>query len=356
MDWIKAHRAALRKFFIGAALIGLTFFIWMSVGLYRQRKATEAMIAAREHADTAGNSQEAGEAGTEESSFILGEETVYQGKTYRRNNYVKAILCIGVDRSGTMVETTTAGWGGQADGVFLVAQDTARNTLKILMIPRDTMTEITLTDLSGNVLGTDTQHLLLAYAYGDGREKSCGYMTEAVSNLLGGLKIDHYMAADMDVISILNDAVGGVTVTVPTEGMEERDPSFVKGSTVTLHGKQAEMFVRFRDTKRDNSALYRMDQQQEYILQFFGAVQKKSTEDSQIVPHLFDQMQEHMVTDMGKEQYLKMAMDGLGSGLASGDFYTVPGVGMATDWYDEFHVDEAALEPLLLELFYREAG
>ena len=104
------------------------------------------------------------------------------------------------------------------------------------------------------------------------------------------------------------------------------------------------------------SALYRMDQQQEYILQFFGAVQKKSTEDSQIVPHLFDQMQEHMVTDMGKEQYLKMAMDGLGSGLASGDFYTVSGVGMATDWYDEFHVDEAALEPLLLELFYREAG
>lgn len=355
MDWIKAHRAVLRRFIIGAVLIGLVFFIWVSIGLYRQRKVTEALIATREHTAVSGDVRDSEVSGMEASSFILGEETVYQGKTYRRNNYVKAILCIGVDRSGTMAETTTAGWGGQADGVFLVAQDTARNTLKILMIPRDTMTEITLTDLSGNVLGTDTQHLLLAYAYGDGREKSCGYMTEAVSNLLGGLKIDHYMAADMDVISILNDAVGGVTVTVPTEGMEKKDPTFVKGSTITLHGKQAELFVRFRDTKRDNSALYRMDQQQEYILQFFKAVQKKSAEDSQIVTHLFEQMQENMVTDMGKELYLKMAMDGLGSGLASEDFYTVPGMGMATDWYDEFHADEAALEPLLLELFYREA-
>ena len=65
------------------------------------------------------------------------------------------------------------------------------------MIPRDTMTEITLTDLSGNVLGRDIQHLALGYAYGDGRDKSCQYMKEAVSNLLGGLAIDGYMAISM---------------------------------------------------------------------------------------------------------------------------------------------------------------
>ena len=73
---------------------------------------------------------------------------------------------------------------GQADGLFLIAQDTVRNTVKILMIPRDTMTDIMLTDLSGNELGKDLQHLNLAYAYGDGRERSCEYMAEAVSELL----------------------------------------------------------------------------------------------------------------------------------------------------------------------------
>ena len=57
----------------------------------------------------------------------------YSGKRYRRSSYVKAILCIGVDRSGEMTEKTTTGFGGQADGVFLIAQDTARNTIKILI-------------------------------------------------------------------------------------------------------------------------------------------------------------------------------------------------------------------------------
>lgn len=346
MRWLKAHWSALRSVLIGAGIFGIVFFLWVSFSLYQQRKATEAMIAAREHS---------GSMNAEGQRLSMGEKVQYDGKTYRRNSYVKAILCIGVDRSGSMTKQQTTGLGGQADGLFLVAQDTVRNTLKILMIPRDTMTEITLTDLSGNVLGKDKQHLTLAYTYGDGQEQSCEYMVEAVSNLLGGLKIDHYIAADMDVISILNDALGGVTVTVPTEGMEIRDPALVKGSTVTLHGKQAEVFVRFRDINRDNSALYRMDQQQEYITQFFQAVREKSKNDSQIVTHLFDCIQEYIVTGMGKELYLKMAMDALsGEGLTQKDFYTVPGTGMATDWFDEFYVNEEALKPVILELFYRE--
>lgn len=352
MSWIKAHRYTIRNIAIGAGLAGLTFFIWLSVGMYRQRKATEAMIASRDHLAVQSNEEK-----PETTSFFQAENVVFNGKTYHRNSYVKAVLCMGVDRKGTMTEKTTTGMGGQADGLFLIAQDTARNSLRILMIPRDTMTEITLTDLSGNVLGKDTQHLTLAYAYGDGQKQSCEYMVEAVSRLFDGLAIDYYMAADIDVISILNDAVGGVTVTIPTEGMEERDPAFIKGSQVTLHGKQADTFVRFRDINRDNSALYRLDQQQEYITQYFQAVRDRSVKDSQIVPHLFEQIQDYMITDMGKELYLKMAMDALtGEGLTSQSFFTVPGIGTATEWYDEFHVDKEALKPILLELFYREVN
>lgn len=346
MNWLRAHRSGIRRAAIGAGLMALTFFLWLSVGLYRQRKATEAMIAARDH-------QAVTETGEGQSQLFKKEDVIYEGDTYRKNSYVKAVLCMGVDRKGTMAERTTTGLGGQADGVFLIAQDTVRNSLKILMIPRDTMTEITLTDLSGNVLGKDKQHLTLAYAYGDGREQSCEYMAEAVSGLLGGLKIDHYIAADISVIATLNDAVGGVTVTVPTEGMEQSDPAFIKGSRVTLKGKQADTFVRFRDIRRDNSALYRLDQQQEYITQFFKTVKVQSTKDSQIVTKLFDQIQDYMVTDMGKELYLKMAMDSLTGGLGPENFYTVPGVGVTTDWYDEFHADEEALTPILLEMFYR---
>ena len=48
---------------------------------------------------------------------------------------IKAILCMGIDRPGSLEETMTAGFGGQADGIFLVAQDTARDRIKVLMFP-----------------------------------------------------------------------------------------------------------------------------------------------------------------------------------------------------------------------------
>lgn len=334
------------RIFLGLILIlGLGVFLAVSVRLYRQKKETEARIAAREYEEN------------EESILFRSETIEYEGETYRRNSYVKAILCMGVDRKGSMLESTTYTFGGQADGIFLIAQDTSRNTLKILVIPRDTMTEITMTDLSGNVLGKDIQHLTLAYAYGDGREKSCQLVAEAVSSLLGGLKIDHYMSANIDVINILNNSVGGVTVTVPSAGMDQRDAAFVEGEQVTLTGEQAEAFVRYRDITETHSAIYRMDRQQEYITQFFGVVKQQSKTDSGIVTDLLDLIQDQIVTDMEKKEYLKVALDALEMGeLKDDDFYVVPGEAVMTEIYDEFHADQEALVPIVLELFYRKVS
>ena len=334
----------LRRIVLGAGIAAAAVFAVVSWNLYRERKATEAEIAARGlQTETAGEAQEP-------------DMIRYQGKTYRRNTYVKAVLCLGVDRDGPMTEETTPGFGGQADGIFLAAQDTARNRIKVLMIPRDTMTEITMTDLSGNELGKDTHHLTLAYTYGNGRETSCEYVREAVSDLLGGMEIDYYLAADMDAIGILNDAVGGVRVTIDVDGLEEQDPELKKGATVTLTGEQAEKFVRYRDTGKDHSALYRMDQQQEYLMGFFDAAKARASADQDLAADLFEQMEDYMVTDLSKDQYLKLAMDALETeSLAEENFYTVPGTGVTTARYDEFYADEEALMPLVLEMFYREA-
>lgn len=346
------NRENKRKLYIRRIELGIFVILGIAAVLcgihfYREKKAIEALITEREQNMDA-----------KKNIPSFSSDTIeYEGRTYKRNSYVKAILCMGVDRSGSMQEATTTGFGGQSDGLFLVAQDTARNDIKILMIPRDTMTEITLTDLSGNVLGKDVQHLTLAYAYGDGREKSCEYMQEAVSDMMGGLKIDYYMAVDTDVISILNDAVGGVTVTVPTEGMEAKNPRFVYGSTIKLEGKEAEQFVRYRDIEKAHSALYRMDQQEEYIKQFFLTAQEKAKTDQNMVVNLFESIEDYMVTDMGKDQYLKMGLDILGSGgLEDGDFYTVPGEGVTTAKYDEFYPDYDGLTQVILELFYRETS
>ena len=137
------------------------------------------------------------------------------------------------------------------------------------------MTEIPITNKERTLHDTKITQLTMAYAYGDGREGSCENMVESVQKLLCGFTIDQYMAVDTTVVAQLNDAVGGVTVTIPTDGMEKKDPAFVKGNQVTLHGKQAEAFVRYRDTDYHFTALYRMDQQQEYITQYFQAVKSR---------------------------------------------------------------------------------
>jgi len=371
--WEKFQRAAM-----GTVAVGSACLLVVSVNLYQDRKITEAAIAARY--EGAGIGKEGEEAWADGGTgpalarvtgenlatpdvdpddlnlvpFLNQQMVSYQGKQYRRNTYIKALLCMGVDRSGAMDEEKEPGSAGQADGLFLIAQDEVRNTLKILMIPRDTMTEITFRSADGNRQWQDITQLTVAFAYGNGKEGSCLNVVGAVEGLLGGFEIDHYIAADTNIISMLNDAVGGVTVTIPTKGMEVRDPAFVQGSRVTLLGSQAEAFVRFRDTGRDYSALDRMDQQQEYITQFFQAVKGRSRENSQIVPQLFELVQDYMVTDMGKEAYLKTAMDVLEGGLGKEDFYTLPGMEMTTELYDIYRADREAAVSIVLNLFYRE--
>ncbi|MGN0158873.1 MAG: LCP family protein [Brotaphodocola sp.] len=342
---------------IGAGLILLTIFGWYTIRMYQNRKIMETMMT---QYNTAAEMQSEAEleSPAEESQtepIFRQKKVTWKGRQYRRSSYVKAILCMGVDRSDSMQEYRGFNEAGQADGIFLIAQDTAHNHLKILMIPRDTMTEIGIIDEDMNYVGTMVKQLTLAYANGDGREGSCENMVEAVENLLQGLHIDHYLAADTKVIAELNDAVGGVTVTVPTPGMEKKDPAFVMGETITLHGAQAESFVRYRDIEKDYSALYRMNQQKAYITGFFQALKETSRTNSQIVTQLFDQIQEYMVTDMGKEVYLKIAADALKEdSLQNDDFYTVPGSGVTTEVYDEFYADDDGITQIILDLFYRE--
>ena len=332
------QQAAAALVFILAAL-----FLYRTGQLYLERKAL-SREAQQWHRVQAGNTPAEPNGGVE-----------YQGKSYRRNTYIKAILCMGIDRPGSLEETMTAGFGGQADGIFLVAQDTARDRIKVLVIPRDTMTEITLTDLSGNELGSSIQHLTLAYAYGDGREKSCRYMTEAVSRLLGGLSIDGYMAVSMSVLPLANDKVGGVTVTIEEPELKTVNPAFVQGQTVTLRGGQAEEYVRYRDTGRAQSALVRMERQKTYIKGFLDAARNKSRLDDSLIPDLMKEIEPYMVTDMTKDRYLDMTLDFLGGNqdFTETDMVTLPGTAVETVIYDEYHPDQEEIMEIVLDWFYR---
>lgn len=326
---------------VGICLIILVvWFVWYSYTLYQQKLETELLIQSSSYKAVADS-----------------EETVIwnEGKPYERDPSIKAFLIIGVDSSGEMEQRVT-GDGGQADGLFLVAYNAARGSVKLLMIPRDTMTPITLTDLSGNILGKDIHHITLAYGYGDGRELSCEMTAEAVSELLCGMDIDGYLAMNTTVISELNDLVGGVTVHIETEGMEKRDAALTKGAEITLNGKQAEIFVRYRDIKIDNSALDRMSQQRQYIEKYFKTLQANAKKDDQVFVRLMNIVEKQMITNLSKDQYLNIGKAVLFGDETFGqdDILTIPGEGIVTEQFDEYHYDPEGVRQMVLELFYRE--
>lgn len=344
----KEKRQKLTWIVAAVLILGGILFGIRTKRLYQEKLETDAKVLAL---------QEENQSAEEElSDFGLPHDTIeYQGTTYKRNTYVKAILLMGIDRDTDLSEPQRAGEGGQSDGVFLIAEDTARDTVKILSIPRDTMTKIILTDLSGNILGEDLQHLTLAYAYGDGRELSCDYMTRAVTELLGGLQIDGYAAISMKALGMINDSVGGITVTIDEPGMVDRDPAFQLGETITLKGDQAEKYIRYRDIEKAQTAISRLERQQIYIEKFSQAVKQTAKQKEGYFTDLLNELAPYMVTNLTKDQLLEMGMAFLKSSqtLGDGDIEMLPGEGRETDWYDEYIPDLEKTQEMILNLFYR---
>lgn len=99
----------------------------------RQKAEAESQTAAEEEIGIAPGQKEELTADPRDLNLVpilAQDQLTYKGKNYRRNQYVKAILCMGVDRSDTMTETKELGLAGQSDGIFLIAQDTARPYIK----------------------------------------------------------------------------------------------------------------------------------------------------------------------------------------------------------------------------------
>ena len=226
--------------------------------------------------------------------------------------------------------------------------------MNVIAISRDTMTEIATYDAKGNYIGDSVNHLGLAYAFGNGKDTSCEYMVHAVSKLFYGIPINGYAAFNMETISKLNDAVGGVTVTVP-EG-EDLSEDLKAGTTVTLKGSQAETFVRYRDTEMEGSNNLRIARQREFVLNFFTAAVDAMKKDVSLPVTLYQQLTDEMVTDIGLDNAVYLATEAAGMQFGEGNLIMLQGEAKAGKVYDEFYVDDAKLYELILNTFYTEVA
>ena len=269
----------------------------------------------------------------------------YKGEKYKYNYNLRTVLFMGVDKEGE-IEEKKVGDGGQTDSLVLFAMDTEKKTTQALSVSRDTMTDIRTYDMSGEFLSTERAQLALQYAYGDGKAKSCVLTREAVSNLLYQTPVNSYVALTMEGFSRIADELGGIRITVPQD-YTHINPAFKKGETITLNGKMAEQYVRYRDTSASGSNNERMERQSQFIETLVKQLQINMKEKKDAV-HLYRKMKPYMVTDISEEELEKMI-----NYEFEGKVEKVPGTVQKGEKYDEFIVDNEKLKEKVINMFYK---
>lgn len=280
------------------------------------------------------------------------EPLYVDGLPYRRRADVVSILLLGVDRTG---DEPGVGYrsGGQADFLCLLAVDHGSQCVTPVLIDRDAMAEITTLGVFGNASGTRRAQVCLAYSFGDGGHRSCELTAGAVSGLLCGSPIDFYVAVDLDGISALNRAIGGVTITLE-EDLTALHPDMTQGSTLHLTDEQAHLFVRSRRSAGDGTNLSRMRRQQQYLTGAAGVIMGRLQQDSAFADALYSAMQPYMITSMNRGRAVNELWAARGYEL-SAPVWLQGQHRAGADGFVEFHVDPASTKALVVRLLLEQA-
>lgn len=280
---------------------------------------------------------------------LLDESSLrYNGKIYRYNDSLSSMLVVGVDREELGSTEGVLASGGQADAIYLFVLDESSKRVSIIPIDRNTMTEIENFDASGDSIGFSRTHIAYSYAYGDGKDESCKLVCQAVSDLLYGVPIHAYFSISLSAIPDINDAVGGVTVSL-TEDMKHIGERFVKGARVTLLGEEATLFLRSRMSVGDGSNTSRIERQKRYVQAFISSATSAFFRDLSLPLKILGQISKKSYTNLNANMVVYLAS-------VAGDFNfvfkSIPGSTNYDSAFPEFFPDSDALFEMVLDVFY----
>lgn len=284
----------------------------------------------------------------EETESFVSKTITRDGVDYWPRQDITTVMVLGIDQYGPVADSGSYNNRGAADMDMLLIFDELSGTCSVLHLNRDTMLEMPVLGIGGRKAGTYYGQLALSHTYGSGLEDSCENTRETISDFLYGIRIDYYVAMNMDAISILNDAVGGVTVNV-TEDFSRVDPTIGMGQ-VKLMGQQAINFVRTRKDVGDQLNLSRIERQKEYIDGFVEAFRAKQEANAEFIVSAYEQAAPYLVTDCSVNVISGM-IDRYGD-YEIREVVTPEGENVMGEEYFEFYVDEEKLDELILRLFY----
>lgn len=230
-----------------------------------------------------------------------------------------SILLLGVDER--------EGDSGRSDTMILVTLNPNKDKMLMFNIPRDTRMEIV-----GKGKYDKINH---AYAYG-GAEMSI----ESVEKFLD-VPIDYFVTVNMEALSGIVDALGGITVDNPitwveTGGYYEKKGFVYEQGEISLDGPQTLGFVRMR--YQDPNGDFGRQVREQLVL---NAIADKATSFSSItkIKNLLDVIGDNMQTNMTLDEMIDIQQN-YSDTLDNQEKLELAGTGGKVDgiWY--YNVDE----------------
>ena len=281
-----------------------------------------------------------------------GEEAtavIYNGNEYQLKDNVETFLVLGLDKFDDSDYVESYNNDKQADFLMLFVFDNDAKKCTAIHINRDTMTDVNILGVAGNRIDTRKQQIALAHTQGNGRDVSCRNTADAVSALLSGMKVDHYVSLTMDSVKLVNDYVGGVKVKV-LDDFSSIDETLVKGKTVTLKGDQALTYVRSRYGLEDSSNIRRMERQRQYLDSLYNKAMELYEKDEEFILKAFLEVSEEIVSDRSVTQLQELVekfIDYEFTGISS-----LEGENKKGERYIEFYPYEDSIKEIVYDLFY----
>ena len=250
------------------------------------------------------------------------------------------ILLIGVDGDiDNNLSKTRTRQNGRSDTLILFNIDTKTNTVNAISIPRDSKVYI--------ANSNDIDKINHAFAFGGPQ------LTVSTIEDTFGIRIDHYIAVNYNVLKEIVAAVGGVDVYVE-KNMHYNDRS--AGLHIDLHkGEQtldadtAEEFLRFRHDALGD--IGRIERQQAFVTGLIKKFQNPAIIPK--IPELIRVVQNNVLTDMNMYELSETAAYLQGANLSQMQITTLPGKPSQKGHISYWILDPAEVQAIIDKFIYR---
>lgn len=270
------------------------------------------------------------------------------GVAYYPRQDISTLLVLGIDRSGPVKDSGSYNNDGLSDAVMLIIFDHTAMQYNVLSFNRDTMVTMPVLGVNGRQVGSTYAQLALAHTFGNGLHTSCENVVNTVSAMANYITIDYYLSMSMDAVGVLNDAVGGVRVTV-SEDFSKADSSIPVGEVV-LNGQQAINFIRMRQGIGDQLNISRMHRQEVYINGFIDAFHSRLAGNVSNAMSIYNEITPYVVTNCSDRILTKIFE--YFNDYTFGEIISPDGENVMGEKYMEFHMDKQQFSGLVLQMLY----